>query len=379
MIFLHPEFFVWMLPPVLVLFYFWQTQKSPYSAVFSENVLKRLHAPEITTGLRARNLLFLIAALLLIVAMAQPVILQDEAAAEGRTDVLIALDLSKKSLDAFEEEKRSAIDTVRRLHDVNIAVVGYDTQLYRITPYTTDTAMTVELLNGLDPDVMRQFKSDRSLVDRFRSEEGLVIIIADPIRAHNTELFDIESRVEKLKTAQRLYAHIPLFYYPLGLAMVLILIALSSMSKRRSVPAAAMLIIVLGMNNLPLHAGILDFQKLSGGYEAYEKGDYAQSVRYFKSYQHEHDSPEIRYNIANALYKSGAYREALFWYRQVHTPDRLLAQKTVYNLSLCETKIHTGKKHGEKQKRSDAAVHLQVPQPLPKKNSSGLKTRLYLM
>jgi tetratricopeptide (TPR) repeat protein len=378
MIFLHPEFFVWMLPPVLVLFYFWQTQKSPHTAVFGEAVLKRLHAPEITMGLRSRNILFLIAALLLITAMAQPVILQDEAAAEGRVDVLIALDLSKKSLEAFEEEKRTAIDTIRRLKGENIAVIGYDTRLYRITPHTTDTRMSAELLSRLDPEVMRQFKSNSSLVDKFRSDERIVIITGDPISAHNTQLSGIEERIEQIKTAQRLYAHIPLFYYPLGLGMVLIWIALSSMSKRRSVPAAAILV-ALGTGNITGHAGILDFQKLNSGYSAYEMGDYRQSAHYFKSYQKEHDSPEIRYNIANALYKAGAYPEALYWYRQVHTGDRLLAQKTAYNLSLCEAKIYTENKNRKKQKHSRDEPLSHDPLSLPKKNPNEIKTRLYPM
>lgn len=378
MSFLHVEFFLWMFPPVLVLFYFWQTQKSPHSAVFSEAVFNRLHAPEITMGLRARNSLFLIAALLLIVAMAQPVILQDEAAVEGRADVLIALDLSKKSLEAFEEEKRTAINTIHRLKGENIAIIGYDTQPYRIAPYTTDSEMTVALVSGLDSEAMRQFKSDSAVVEKLRSDEGIVIIIGDSVREHNTELSGIVERIEKIKTAQRLYAHVPLFYYPLGLAMVLIWIALSSMSKRRSVSAAAILT-VLSMGNISGHAGILDFQKLNRGYRAYEMGNYIQSAHYFKSYQNAHDSPEIRYNIANALYKSGAYREALYWYRQVHTSNTLLAQKTAYNLSLCEAKIHIESKSGENEKRNRDKPLSHENQLFPKKNPNGIKTRLYPM
>lgn len=378
MSFLHAEFFIWMVPPILVLFYFWQTQKSPHSAVFGEAVFNRLHAPEITMGLRTRNILFLIAALLLITAMAQPVILQDEAASEGRADVLIALDLSKKPVDAFEEEKQTAINTIRRLQGENIAVIGYDTQPYRISPYTTDSEMTAALVSGLDPEVMRQFKSDSSAVDKFRSDEGMTIIIGDPINEHNTRLSGIVERIEKIKTAQRLYVHVPLFYYPLGVAMVLIWIALSSMSKRRSVPAVAVLL-ALFIGNQPVRAGILDFQTLNNGYAAYEKGEYFQSARYFKSYQNAHDSPEIRYNIANALYKAGAYREALYWYRQVHTSNPLLAQKAAYNLSLCEAKIHIGSKSGGNQKRDRDEPLSHEMQPLSKKNSKEIKTRLYPM
>ncbi|MDD2368602.1 MAG: hypothetical protein PHQ90_04810, partial [Sulfuricurvum sp.] len=138
MTFLHSEFFFWMLPGVAVLFYFWQTQKAPQSAPFSDEVLAQLRAPEITMGLRGRNTLLLAASILLIIAMAQPVILDEDAIGEGSVDVLIALDLSKKSREAFESEKVSAIDMVRHLRGENIALVGYDTRLYRISPYSTD-------------------------------------------------------------------------------------------------------------------------------------------------------------------------------------------------------------------------------------------------
>ena len=379
MTFLHVEFFIWMLPPVIVLFYFWLTQKSPQSTPFSEAILERLHAPAITMTLRARNTLFLIAAVLLIVAMAQPVILQDEAAAGGKTDILIALDLSKKSLDAFETEKMSAINIIRLLKGENIALVGYDEQVYRIAPYTTDTDMIIGLIKGLDSDAMQRFQSDSSAVGKLNTDEGIKIIIGDPILEHNTHLSGVLNEVEKLKRSQRLYAHIPLFPYPIGLAMLLIWIALSSMSKRQSIPLASILM-ALCIGNLPSHAGLLDFQELSYGYRAYEQGDYLQSAEIFRRYQKEHDSAEIRYNLANALYKAGDYRKALYWYQKVHTTDRLLAQRTAYNLTLCESKIHDEHTKKRLEEGTSTEVFLdKLNQKTLKREKYEMKTRLYPM
>lgn len=380
MTFLHPEFFYWMFPPIAVLFYFWQTQKSPQSAVFSETNLERLRSPVITMTLRGRNTLFLTAAILLITAMAQPIIFQDEAVAEGEANVLIALDLSKKSPDAFEAQKRLAIDMLRLLRGENIALVGYDTRLYRISPFSTDTDMMVSLIKGLDSEAMQHFVSDSSVVGKIQTDEELKIIIGDPIPEHNTQLFDVAETIEKIKKSQRLYAHIPLFYYPLGLAMLLIWFALSSMSKRQSVPISVILV-MLSFCTVPIDAGILDFKQLDDGYEAYERGNYIQSAESFRWYQKKHDSPEIRYNLANALYKAGQYEKARYWFRSVHTSDRLLIQRTAYNLGLCEQRIYDDTKvHRVKKSAGYPSVFLKRSVRKPRK-PIGIqgKTRLYSM
>lgn len=378
MTFLHIEFFIWMLPPVAVLFYFWQTQKSPRITPFDEAVLERLRSPEITMGLRRRNTLFFMASILLIVAMAQPVILQHERAAEREIDVLIALDLSKKSVEAFEAEKDSAIGLVRMLRGENISLVGYDTEVFRISPYTTDTEMIVSLIKGLDFDVMHRSQSDSSMIEKRRRSEEIIVIIGDPVFERNTQLSGISETIGKVKSAHRFSAHIPLFYYPLGVAMVLIWIALSSMSKRRSVPVAS-IVAVLFLGNLPIHAGVLDFQELNRGYMAYETGKYHQSAEHFRAYQRIHDSPEIRYNLANALYKAGDYGKALYWYRTVHTTDPLLTQRVVHNLSLCEARIHRTNHANTDNTRKERGYVSQSPIKKAKKDSGELKTRLYPM
>ncbi|MDD2949484.1 MAG: tetratricopeptide repeat protein [Sulfuricurvum sp.] len=379
MTFLHSEFFFWMLPGVAVLFYFWQTQKAPQSAPFSDEVLAQLRAPEITMGLRGRNTLLLAASILLIIAMAQPVILDEDAIGEGSVDVLIALDLSKKSREAFESEKVSAIDMVRHLRGENIALVGYDTRLYRISPYSTDTDMMVTLIEGLDPDVMVRAESNGAIVGKMDSD-AVKVLIGDPLFEHNTPFSEVMEKIEKIKNSQRLYAHDPLFTYPLGLAMLLIWIALSSMSKRLSVPLTAVLLIV-SIGETPSRAGMLDFRILQEGYSAYEQEDYTRSAEYFKRYQTIHDSPEVRYNLGNALYKAGEYQKACYWYRHVYTNNRLLAQRTAYNLGLCEQKMgHDLEETARVKSGSLSEDFLEAPSHEPiKPIGEKVKTRVYPM
>lgn len=377
MTFLHTEFFFWMLPGIAVLFYFWQTQKAPDSTPFSDEILAQLRAPEITMGLRGRNALLLIASILVIIAMAQPVMFEEEAIGEGRADVLIALNLSKKSLEAFEEEKASAIDLIRQLRGENIALVGYDTGLYRISPYSTDTDMMVMLIDGLDSEVMTQEQSNSAVVGK-QVSNGVKVIIGDPLFEHNTPPSEIIEKVEKIKKSQHLYAHIPLFIYPLGLAMLLIWIALSSMSKRRSIPLMA-LVFMMSIGETPSTGGVLDFRMLHQGYSAYEEEDYTRSAEYFKSYQKIHDSPEVRYNIGNALYKAGEYQKASYWYRHVYTNNRVLAQRSAFNLRVCEEKMgHNAQSTAGKKSAILRKDFLEDSAPKPiKPMGEKIKTRLY--
>lgn len=379
MSFLHSEFFFWMLPGVVVLFYFWQTQKAPQSAPFSEMILAQLRAPEITMGLKRRNTLFLIASILVIIAMAQPVILEKDAIREGHADVLIALNLSKKSVEAFEAEKASAIDLIHQLRGENIALVGYDTVLYRISPHTTDTDILVTLIDGLDAEIMTQEQSNSAMVGK-QVSDGVEVIIGDPLFEHNTRFSEVTKKIEKIKKSQRLYAHTPLFIYPLGLAMLFIWIALSSMSKRRSVPLVALLFII-SVSETPSKAGILDFRMLHQGYSAYEQEDYTRSAELFKSYQKIHDSPEVRYNLGNALYKAGEYQKAYYWYRNVYTNNRLLAQRTAFNLKLCEQKMgHDSQESVEKKMGLLSEDVLEgSSHKLMKPMREKIKTRLYPM
>lgn len=338
MTFLHPEFLVWMLPGLAFLFYFWQTQKSLRHPHWSEEMQERLHAPQLTMGLKGRNILFLIASVFIVIAMAQPVILQNDPLNEGRAEIIIAIDLSQKTAENFEAEKQTAIDTILSLSGENIALLGYDEHVYRISPATIDVHMLVNLLQKLDIEVLKSHVSDVSNVMELHSPEAIKIIIGDPYSGNNTDLLSIAKRVEEQKSSQKVYAHIPLFYYPLGSAMLLIWIALSSMSKRQSVPMG-MVLILMGGYPIPTHAGLFDFQELEKGYSAYERGDYRQSIQSFKRYRHKHDSPQIRYNLANAYYKMQEYEKAHYWYQRVYTSDPLLIQRVAYNLERTRQKI----------------------------------------
>lgn len=355
MTFLHSEFFLWMVLPVGVLFYFWQTQKPYENRWLSESVLRKLRAPEMTMGPQGRNTLFLIAALLMIGAMAQPVLLDPLQQENAKADIVFAIQTGTRSEADFENIKKVALEAMGTAAGNNMAVVAFDEAIYRVAPLSDDYPILTMLVRNLPRTGEYGEPSEiLSAVAGMADTADIAVVVATAgvsiesdriIVLHDSGAIGVlAGQIKKHKEAQRLAAHIPLFHYPLGLAMILIWIALSSMSKRRSVTVAVM-VALLGMAQPPVaRAGIFDFGLLQEAQEAYHNGEYAKSAALFGRYQQSHDSAQIRYNRANALYKAGRYEQAEFWYRLVYTDDPQLKKYRRYNLAQTRKQIALQKK-----------------------------------
>ncbi len=133
---------------------------------------------------------------------------------------------------------------------------------------------------------------------------------------------------------EQIVQYIPLFYYPLGLAMVLFIIATSSMSKRQevSVPPVVLLTVLLLATTLPTYAGILDFKRLDEAKRSYEAKEYAKSYQLYEEYAKQTDDAEAYYNAANALYKEGKYEQAQKMYQKVTGTEMTLRHNALHNL-----------------------------------------------
>jgi len=390
-------------PTAGALFYLWMTQKTQENRVFTSAALERLRAPAVTMGLKERNLLFFAASILVITALAQPVVLEKESSTSSRANLLLAIDISIQTDEHFEDSKKKAAALISASEGENIGVIAYDEMTYLVVPLTQDTQSAAGLVQGLDREVLRREKSDtntmtESVLRMKKGDDPLILIPVNPkavipVRYRNGVTIlplregeaaaAIIKQIRKEKENNRLIPHIPLFHYPLGLAMLLVWIALSSMSKRRSVSLAAVAVALALGTVPPTHAGILDFRILHAAEESYEREEYGKSVRLFERYQQMHDSPQIRYNRANALYKAGRYDEAREWYERVYTTDPILRERTRYNLKRTVEMI-TRKKLPDKSKIVDMHPLEGVPKKETEtkevKNGGGKsKTRLYVI
>jgi len=113
---------------------------------------------------------------------------------------------------------------------------------------------------------------------------------------------------------QKIQKYIPLFYYPVGLALFILLFATSSMSKRESVYVPALLFIMLFSPTIS-KAGVLDFLELDKAKQSYENKDYKTASKIYKDYVQKTDNSQAHYDLANSLYKQKKYDEAVNEYK----------------------------------------------------------------
>ena len=150
MSFLHSEFLFLLLVPTLLLFYFWLTQKPLHHRWLSEAMLERLKAPENTMNLKGRNILFLITSVLLIVAMAQPVVMHSTPVRGGLLHIVMAIETGGDD-HIVEKNREMALQSLYTLLGEEIELIAYDQILYTISPRSNDGGILAELIRNLKP------------------------------------------------------------------------------------------------------------------------------------------------------------------------------------------------------------------------------------
>ena len=157
MSFLHPEFLYYMLPPLFILFGLLLTQKEAQATFFSEEVINRLRVSANTLTLRARNALFMLIGILLVIALAGPVIKEGKIEIKAKSaDIMIALDISDSMLaeDVYPNRlrlaKQKALDFLRLAPNERIGVVAFAKNSYLVSPLSFDHDAVAFLLKNLD-------------------------------------------------------------------------------------------------------------------------------------------------------------------------------------------------------------------------------------
>ncbi|AXH10392.1 hypothetical protein CP960_11950 [Malaciobacter halophilus] len=154
----------------------------------------------------------------------------------------------------------------------------------------------------------------------------------------NYDVNSIMKTIEKNSTKQnssskKFKVYTELFYYPLGLALIILLIAFSSLPKKsRYLPFILLLILPYDIK-----ASITDFKTITKAQDAYEKKDYKIAEKEFKKVA---KTPQAYYNLANSLYKQNKFKQALENYRKVVTSDDNLEFKKLHNMGNSYTKLN---------------------------------------
>jgi len=137
--------------------------------------------------------------------------------------------------------------------------------------------------------------------------------------------------IKKELKSEEVHKYISLFYYPLGVALLLLLIATSSfVGKKRT--GASILGILLLLFTPNLKAGIFDFIELDKAKKAYENGEYKKASKLYGEYAKRSNDPKGYYDKGDALYKQKKYKEALKAYQKANFTDKDLRAKTLANM-----------------------------------------------
>lgn len=128
----------------------------------------------------------------------------------------------------------------------------------------------------------------------------------------------------------------PLFYYPLGLALLILLLATSSLSKSTTKTLSALLFLCFATQDAK--AGVLDFLDLKEAKEAYESGEFDKAAQLYEAHASKSQNPQSHYNAANAYYKQGNYKEAVENYKKAAFEDEESRAKNLFNLGNAHAK-----------------------------------------
>ncbi|MDF1882926.1 VWA domain-containing protein [Sulfurimonas sp. SAG-AH-194-C21] len=420
MSFLHPEFFYYGLVPVLLLFAFVLRQKSSQENYFSSEVMEKLRVSANTLSLNMRNWLFLMIAILILIALSGPII--DEGTIEVKAksaDIMVALDISDSMLaeDVYPNRlklaKQKALELLKLAPTERIGVIAFAKNSYLVSPLSFDSNAVAFLLRELRTDSITEkgtnFLSMLAVVDKsikkeskkyllilsdggdkedfakeieYAKENSIVVFVlalgtskGAPIKRedgsflkHNGKILisklnenismlatktggvyiesvnsnadiqamlrEIEAHSEKKELkSQEIKRYIPLFYFPLALALFILLIATSSVGKKtkKSVVSIFILVFALGFSQ-DAEAGVTEFMLLDKAKEAYQTQEYEKAQKLYEQYSSMSQSAEVDYNIANTLYKREKYKEAQVAYEKLSFDEPQKQAKNYANL-----------------------------------------------
>ncbi|MEN8146440.1 MAG: VWA domain-containing protein [Campylobacterota bacterium] len=166
------------------------------------------------------------------------------------------------------------------------------------------------------------------------------------------------------------------FILPIGLAMVMFLIATSSFHRGEKYYLPSLLsVIVWSAYPAVAEAGMFDYQRLESANQAYTEEEYHRSAKVYNLYALENESPEAAYNAANAYYKMGRYKMAAGLYESIYFADAEKDRQRYHNLGNALAKM--GEKADLKKAIAAYEKALEIKEdPLSRENLEMVKKAL---
>ncbi len=167
--FVNPQFFLALIVPFVIFAFLISTNKERLSRIFDEKVLKRLSATDESMPMIVRNVLMLLAILLMIIAVARPVMEKGDKTVEvqGLT-LLTALDISgsMRSTDVYPNRLTFAKMKMNVLFDAmpsdEIGVMAFAYSPFVLAPFSSDKETLKMMVEGVDDSYINMGSTDFS-------------------------------------------------------------------------------------------------------------------------------------------------------------------------------------------------------------------------
>jgi len=181
--------FLWFLLLLLPLFYFLKAQDNDLESVFSKEVLKRVKLKGNSLSKRLRNILLLISMALTIIALARPQIDNGEIKVKSSfINIVTAIDMSKSMFandvypTRFDFAKKKFLDSLNYFDKSKIALIGFSSQTFLISPLTQDfhslkflaKNLNLDYLNLKGTDIMVALESANNLLGDEKKKNILI-------------------------------------------------------------------------------------------------------------------------------------------------------------------------------------------------------------
>jgi len=186
---LHNSEFLWLLLLLLPLLYILKKRGSELGSVFSKEVLKKIQLKNQSFSKRVRNIFLLLALALSIIALARPQLDNGEIKVKSSfINVVAGIDMSKSMFandvypSRFDFAKKKFFDALAYFKNTKIALIGFSSQTFLISPLTEDfnslkflgKNLNLDYLSLKGTDILATLKSANSL---FGEEKKKILLL----------------------------------------------------------------------------------------------------------------------------------------------------------------------------------------------------------
>lgn len=201
--FLYPNVLLFMLIPTLFLLYLLATNKKSFLDNFSKEAISKLTVSTNALSKKARNFMLFIALILMIFALARPVIdLKEQEIEQELVPVVLAIDVSKSMLakdlypNRLEFSKNKILEYLKKSDKNIIGILLFAKSSYILSPLTKDFVSLSFLVKNLDTglnfdngsNILGMLEATNKLLKNYSSKNLVILSDGGNSKSYEKEL-----------------------------------------------------------------------------------------------------------------------------------------------------------------------------------------------